>query len=112
MRVPNPCRCFLLEIIANIFSELNRIRDGISELEAFLRTALKNLDNVEATESLQAPTNIPDVLRPCLNVAIGICDKCSQGKRLFHIIFKLQRNEPPRGKTNNVVSEQVQHKPT
>ena len=24
----------------------------------------------------------------------------------------MDRNEPPRGKTNNVVSEQVQHKPT
>ena len=33
-------------------------------------------------------------------------------KKEWHFLFCPQRlNEPPRGKTNNVVSEQVRHKP-
>ena len=32
--------------------------------------------------------------------------------RLMMASHNLDKNEPPRGKTNNVVSEQVRHKPT
>ena len=71
-----------LSLLTFTFSELNKIRDGICELETFLREAMKTLDDVEAKEGLQAPTNIPDVLKPCLNIVIGICDKCRQGQRL------------------------------
>ena len=76
------------------FSELNKVRDGISELERFLRGALKTLDNVETQEGLQAPMNIPDVLKPCLNVAIGICDKCRQEQRLFDSLFHFNHIKP------------------
>ena len=43
--------------------------------------------------------------------------KVSDSRALFRIplspgcIFEQDNNEPPRGKTNNVVSEQVLHKP-
>ena len=37
--------------------------------------------------------------------------KVAPGRSVFHF-REVLINEPPRGKTNNVVSEQVRHKPT
>ena len=43
---------------------------------------------------------------------------CFKSKSDFYVVMHLQQqnlaiiNEPSRGKTNNVVSEQVRHKPT
>ena len=38
-------------------------------------------------------------------------DALPLGKHIMYKLVQLEVNEPPRGKTNNVVSEQVRHKP-
>ena len=57
------------------FSELNRVRDGITELETFLETTKKKLDSEEVIDKLSIPPNAQDALKPCYNLVIGICEK-------------------------------------
>ena len=51
------------------------MRDGISELEKFLQSIKEKLESDKMNDKLEIPTNAQDVLKPCFNIAIGICEK-------------------------------------
>ena len=62
-----------------------------------------------------------ELLLKCVSVCylmqrklVGLCGTVGGGKSslMSAVLGRVSANEPPRGKTNNVVSEQVRHKPS
>lgn len=62
-------------------NELNKVRDGISDLETFLRNTKGKLELEEVPDKFEVPANIQDVFMPCYNIIVSIYEQCQKRQR-------------------------------
>ena len=101
----------------SILSSCRMEGDGFVQFKAMIMTTSMHLmllvfdilacDNLETDNHSWMFVFIPLMFMSI--VSIGFCVWAIKNERSFEVG---SLNEPPRGKTNNVVSEQVRHKPT